>query len=166
MPQTELLQTIMSSTKTNSEPDPASNNDDSNLSMHKRLESRNLEGVGAQFRRASKADLIARPADLDLDSDAEGFQVHQHSTGDQADGTQLVRTEGGSPSAARVEKHWYSKEDVALLIFHRDRGHNTEEQGGMCLYSSKPYVSASQSNPTQPIPARRPVVQYVMLHLR
>jgi hypothetical protein len=120
----------MPSTKTNSEPDPATNNDDSNLSTHKRLDSRDLEGVGAQFRRASKADSIARPADLDLDSDEEEFQVHQHSTGDQADGTQRARSEGGSSSAARVGHHQYSKEDVALLIFHRDKGHNAEGQGG------------------------------------
>jgi hypothetical protein len=93
-------------------------------SSHKRVDSGELGGIGAQFRRPSKADSIPRPSDIDIDDEA--VQIPQPSAaGDLATGTHEDRSVSGVRGA-----HHYSKEDVALLIHHRDRGC---EEGGMCI---------------------------------
>jgi hypothetical protein len=121
---------------------PTVNNDNVVSPMHNRIDSRELGGVGAQFRRSSKADSIARPSDIDIDIDVEeGVQIRQHSIAGNITHEPRHVSYGNGPGCG---SHKYSKEDVALLISHRDRAHDAETGGGMYLCHPNPCVSASQ----------------------
>jgi hypothetical protein len=119
-------------------------------SSHKRVDSGELGGIGAQFRRPSKADSIPRPSDIDIDDEA--VQILQHSAaGDLATGTHEERSVSGVGGA-----HHYSKEDVVLLVHHRDRAC---EEGGMCLFLPTCVFTVARTmlfQYTQHLPPTRP----------
>jgi hypothetical protein len=114
------------------------------LNSHKRVDSRELSQVGAQFRLPAKQNSIPRPPYIDIDHDEVSHVLQNSSTGDLAHvpaSTQEQRppdyvcSKGGSPSipyfGLPLGSHHYSEEDVAILIYHRDKGKERAVRDGM-----------------------------------
>jgi hypothetical protein len=135
------------------------------LNSHKRVDSRELSQVGAQFRLPTKQTSFPRPPYIDICHDEVAHTLKHSTTGDlghvptntqEQRPADQVRFKDGSPlvpySDSPLGSHHYSKEDVAILIYHRDKGKSKTAQESMNLslfcpnhptslcYMSIPYI--------------------------
>jgi hypothetical protein len=139
---------------------------------HKRVDSRELSQVGAQFRLPAKQNSIPRPPNIDIYHDevadilqlsAMGGVAHVSTSTHEQRSAGHIRFKGSPPSVSfsglPLGSHHYSEEDVAILIYHRDKGKHKTAQEGMRFHFFVPYhptvlspISRIIPNPYTPLP--------------